>query len=236
MSKQPKDFSELSKSHSNVLTLQTALWFLSIGFWCFVIIHALSKVLNYVLIEEYLQIKLKTEKANTLWHFASTLSSMSLCLLVITTCVLKHFGVLTETARNVPSKLKMFVGLLSPRLSVCLCFIRVFQIVFLKQYVCISARLLSPCSAFWAQLDALFQESCLISRREGKRQISDRQQPRWRSWSNSSEMYTKCSHREKLCASLGRTLEDLLPGGDGIGVFKCLCTSMQMFLCKDDGF
>lgn len=60
---------------------------------CFVITHALSKVLNYVLIEEHLQIKLKTEKAKTLWHFASTLSNM----------FLKHFGGLTKTARNVPS-------------------------------------------------------------------------------------------------------------------------------------
>lgn len=33
---------------------------------CFVITHALSKVLNYVLIEEYLKIKLKTEKVKTL--------------------------------------------------------------------------------------------------------------------------------------------------------------------------
>lgn len=34
----------------------------------------------------------------------------------------------------------------------------------------------------------------------------------------------------------GGRWEDLLPGGDGIGVFKCSCTSMQMFPCKDDGF
>lgn len=68
---------------------------------CFVITHALSKVLNDVLIGEYLKIKLKTEKKQRL--FASTLPNMFLCLLVIKTGVLKHFGVLTKTSCNVPS-------------------------------------------------------------------------------------------------------------------------------------
>lgn len=135
-----------------------------LGLLFFVITYSLSKVLNYGFLRKVAVnpiTKQKSKYLKTLFFIRN--KCVSLVFLVIKPFVLKPVWGFYHKDLAGGSCCGLRKSLLCLCLNLCVCFF-FFQdscpnscFLFRNMHVCISARLLSPCSDFREQLDALFQ-------------------------------------------------------------------------------